>query len=208
MNKEKADFLFSLINQYGGKFVKADGEPCFVLSSGRHTRVKYNFKRVFQNAVPRAHFAEAFAEKFERSSLLHFVSVLVGPESTGPFLAELQHYPAFRKMRIALAKKEAPGEFLFDAKLQLDVSDDCLIIDDVATTGRTLCGLGKAVRNRSYESSESSSRRYPSFAGSAVIMSRLPEGVPYWIPEPYIPLLYDRENSIYAPDQCSCARPL
>lgn len=188
------------------KQVKQEGEECFVLFSKKHTRMKYDLKRLFQNPFHLARIAEAFAAMFARSSLARIITVFVGPESVNPFLVKLQRYYTFKETRIALVKKDGSGGFFLDDSIDLYLSDCCLLIDDVLTTGKTLCGIRKAVLNWKYVGLAHG--RYPDIAGSAVIVNRVPEHgalVPY-VPEPLVSLLYDHEYPVYAPDQCPFCR--
>ncbi|MBU6415161.1 hypothetical protein KGQ34_02890 [Patescibacteria group bacterium] len=193
--------LVQLIGEYQIKQVKRDGESCFVLSSGKHTRMKYDFERLFQHISPRRQFAEAFAVMFARSSLSRFITVLVGPESTGLFLEELiQYHQPFQTKSVALAEKDGKGGFLLMASFVPRLSDRYLIVDDVLTTGRTLCGIRRALR----EGVGFKTGHDPDIVGGAVIVNRMPEHgalVPY-VPEPLVSLLYDNEYPVYASNEC------
>lgn len=185
------------------KQVKQDGEECFILSSGKHTRMKYDLKSSFQNELHRAQIAEVFAEVFARSSIARFVTVLVGQESMRLFFEELTqhyHYP-FREVRIALVKKNSDGKFFLDKSFDPHHTDRYLIVDDVLTTGRTLCGIRNAMSAGIYFRI---GQQHPDVVGGAVIVNRMPERgalVPY-VPEPLVSLLYDREYPVYSPGEC------
>ena len=198
--------LRQMFDEYHGKQVKQDGEECFILSSGLHTRMKYDCGRLFQYASPRAQFAEAFALMFKGSSIARHITILVGPESMGPFLGELQHYYMFKDIRMALAKKDGKGGFVLEDSLDVRFDDCCLLVDDVLTTGKTLCGLRNAVAHRKYKGTV---RGHPDIAGSAVIVDRTPKNNLLWhsVPDPIISLLYDRESPAHAPDSCPFCFP-
>lgn len=197
--------LRQALNEY--KQVKQDGEECFILPSGKHTRMKYDLKSSFQNAFHRAQIAEAFAEAFARSSIARFVTVLAGQESMRLFFEELTqhyHYP-FREVRIALVKKNSDGKFFLDKSFVPHYGDRYLIVDDVLTTGRTLCNIRNAVLAGIYFRI---GRQNPDIVGGAVIVNRMPEQgalVPY-VPEPLVSLLYDHEYPLYAPGECPFCR--
>ncbi len=193
--------LFQLFEYYRIKQVRSEGDECFILHSGNHTRVKYDISRLFQCVFPRTRFAEAFEMMLAESSFARCPTVLIGPESMGPFLAELQHHRIFKQTRIALAKKDVSGAFVLEDSLDLRLQDHCLIVDDVLTTGKTVCGLRDAVVNRKYDGQ---AHRHPAIVGSAVILNRTPEHfvLPHRVPEPCISLLYNREHPVYAPEEC------
>lgn len=193
--------LRQMFDEYQCEQIKQDGEKCFIASSGFHIRMKYNCGRLFQYASPRAQFAEAFALMFKGSSIARHITVLVGPESIGPFLGELQHYYMFKEARIALAKKDGKGGFVLEDSLDVRPQDCCLLVDDVLTTGKTLCGIRDAVVHRKYIGT---AHGHPDIAGSAVIVDRTPTTGLLWhrVPEPIVSLLYDREHPVYAPSSC------
>lgn len=199
--------LRQVLNEY--KQVKQDGEECFILSLGKHTRMKYDLKSSFQNALHRAQIAETFAEVFARSSIARFVTVLVGQESMRLFFEELtQHYRyPFREVRIALVKKNSDGNFFSDKLFDPHHGDRYLVVDDVLTTGRTLCGIRNAMLAGIYFRI---GQQHPDVVGGAVIVNRMPERgalVPY-VPEPLVSLLYDREYPVYAPGECPFCRQI
>ncbi len=193
--------LLQLLDDYSIKQVLPDSEKCFILHSGNHTRTKYHLNRLFQYVFLRARLAEAFEMMLAESSLARCLTVLIGPESVGPFLAELQHYRIFKQTRIALAKKDATSAFVLEDSLDLRPQDYCLIVDDVLTTGKTLCGLRGAVLHRKYEKQASG---HPAIVGSAVILNRTPEHfvLPHRVSEPCVSLLHNREHPVYAPEEC------
>lgn len=194
--------LWPVLEKCGAKMERKEEEACFVLSAGWHAKIKYNFGRVFQYPLIRARFANAFAQKFARSSLVQHVSLVAGPESVGPFLAELQRCREFRKIKLALAKKTQLG-FWFEDALDISASDNCLIFDDVFTTGKTLVLLARALKDRASRLSAAA----PPVIGSGVLVNRFPRHpeLPPYVPAPCVSLLYDRhdvKNFVYTPDAC------
>lgn len=208
MDQRNSALLLGLIGQYGGKVVKTEGEPCFVLHSGLHTRVKYDFERVFQIQHARNRFAHALID-----ALCHFpvavapspflpekIDVLAGDVSMGAFLAEVQTIPFFGRSRLALAKKKNDN-FFFDANLDLRKGDRILLVDDVITTGITLFELTDALC--CWYTAYSTPVSIPHIIGSAVLLDRsFTPASQECIPAPFVSLLHDSETKPYPVSEC------
>lgn len=223
LNRETISKLLRGIEENGGKIVRKDGEPCFVLHSGMHTRVKYDFERVFQYFGIRNLLASAFVEflfgcmtdpprvlirrpLWSQYSVLKDSSrvVYVGDVSIGSFLSTMQDVAPYfvRASRMALAKKK-DGAFVFDKNCDFRENDRILLVDDVLTTGKTLVALADALC-RWYAEHFSCA---PRIIGSAVLLDRSSALIPPpsaldFVPRPLFSLMQDSDSKIYNAPEC------
>lgn len=225
LNRETILRLLRGIEENGGKIVRKDGEPCFVLHGGMHTRVKYDFERVFQYLGIRNLLASAFVEFLfgcatdpprvlirrplwsQCPALVGARVVYVGDVSVGSFLSTMQDVAPYfvRASRMALAKKK-DGAFIFDANCDLKEDDRILLVDDVLTTGGTFIDMVCALHR--WYAKRFSPDCSPRIVGSAVLLDRSSAASPHppllspLVPRPLFSLMQDSDSKIYNAPEC------
>lgn len=188
------------IERFGGKIIRNNNESCFISHAGLHMRVKYDFERLFQNALARS----LFANELKLHIYVPGANVVAGDISMGAFLGEVQHMFLFHS-RLALAKKKDSG-FIFDANCDLREDDRILLVDDVLTTGGTLIDMAYALRL--WYAKRFSSDCSPHIVGSAVLLDRSSAVFPRpsllipMVPRPLFSLLQDLDSKIYHANEC------
>ncbi|MDO8600200.1 MAG: hypothetical protein Q7R73_01095 [bacterium] len=199
------DELMQMLKECGAIMLRKEGEPCIELSSGLHTRAKYDFSRAFQYKEIRERLAREFVGMLGDEMDASAIDVIAGPESMGPFLAEMQNfsYFALSSCRLALAKKDKRGTFFFEKNCDLRFDDRVLFVDDVLTTGRTQRNIALALDGWHGRIDP------PQVYGAVVLARTIPEHFhkngEIFVPD--VSLLSDTTNLVYPSLHCGyCMR--
>lgn len=126
---------FRLIEKKAKLVTKETGEH-YLLSSGLHTDVFYNLKRVFESGPYRERLARLMLRRMEKAVIdPEEIDVLLGPAMGAiPLIHTLQHFHELEHTRALYVERNSEGKFVLAQGFELHPDEKVLIIDDAITT--------------------------------------------------------------------------